>query len=579
MPEQKASKFESNPTAHRLAMVVAVVSGLFSLIICILLIANYLQIRAIDPLNEPELLQLRVQLAESTEAAPALVQQVRALDLLARKAFFTSQEHLRTGGQLLLGGMVVFLIALKLMSRWSPQTPMPTEEVDAAQEWSTNTRTKEVIAFSSIALVTAALLAAYLTPLDIPSAPDIPIATEEVAATMAFPDWDAVQLQWPSFRGPGGYGVAHYDTAPTDWDAASGKNIRWKAEVALPGFNSPVVWGGHVFLSGGTDTVHEIYCYDADTGDLRWKQIVPRFPGSPAEPPKVSEDTGHAASTMAVHGSLAFAIFANGDIACYDFDGKQRWGRGLGMPDNHYGHSSSLIAYDDLLFVQYDDKTDPRLMALHAETGEEAWVAKRSKISWSSPALIPTPLGMQLILNSELDVDAYAPKTGALLWSHECLDGEVAPSPAYGANTVFAVNEYAIASAIRLDSSGEKTTSEVIWEWDEILTDISSPVGTDTHFYIATSMGEIVCLDINNGEEIWVEEFDQGFYSSPVLVGGRIYALELMGTMQIFKTGAKFERIGAPAIGEKAYATPAYLDGRIYVRAEKHLYCIEERDE
>ena len=564
-------------------MAVAVVAGLFSLIICVLLIANYLQIRMIDPLNQPELLQLRAQLAESSEADPALVGQVRAMDLLARKAFFTSQEHLRTGGQLLLGGMVVFLIALKLASRWSPQMPAPADGVDPDQHWSTNARTKEVIAFSSVALVTAALLAAYLTPLDIPAGPEIAAAEtvlgEAAEATMVFPDWEALQLQWPSFRGPGDYGVAHYDTAPTDWDAPSGKNIRWKAEVPLPGFSSPVVWDRHIFLTGATESVREIYCYDADTGDLRWKQALPPFAGTPAKPPKVSEDTGYAAATMAVHGSLAFAIFANGDIACYDFEGKKRWGRNLGVPDNHYGHSSSLIAYDDLLFVQYDEKTDPRLIALKAESGEEAWVAKRSKISWASPALIHPSSGAQLILNSELDVDAYAPKTGALLWTHECLDGEVAPSPAYAANTVFAANEYAMASAIRLDAGGEKTQSEIIWEWDEALPDVSSPVGSDTHFYIATSMGEIVCLDINTGEETWLEEFDQGFCSSPILVGDRIYALDLMGTMNIFKTGAAFELIGAPVLGEKAYATPAYLDGRIYLRAEKHLYCIEEQDE
>ncbi len=580
------SRFIPRPAAQRLVTAVAVVSGLFSLIVCILLIANYLQIKALDPINQPELLALRAQLAESSDPDPVLVQQVRAMDLLARKAFFTSQAHLRMGGQLLLGGVVVFLIALKLAGRWAPQLPAPGEGEDPQQHWASRARTKEAIAFTSLALVTLALLAAYFTPLNVPSqvaANDAEGAAQEVQAedteALGFPDWEVLQQQWPTFRGPGGYGVAHDNTAPTDWDAASGKNIRWKVAVPLPGFNSPVVWDKHLFLTGASEDALEVYCYDVDTGELRWKRPAPKFPGSPEEWPRVSEDTGYAASTMAVHGELAYAIFGTGDIVCYDFAGEQRWGRNLGVPDNHYGHSSSLIAYDNLLFVQYDHKGGPKLLALNAATGEEAWVAERRKISWASPACIQTASGPQLILNSELDVDAYDPKTGRLLWNLEALDGEVAPSPAYTANMVFVANEYAMGSGIRLDTTGGEAKAEIAWQWDDILPEVSSPVGAGNHFYLASSMGDIVCLAADTGEEVWVEEYDQGFYSSPILVGDRIYILDFEGTMHIFGTGAEYALIAAPKLDEKTFATPAYLDERIYLRTEEHLLCIEEADE
>jgi len=586
--ESNRQRFVANEGAWRMAVSVAVVSGLFSLIVCVLLIANYLLIRATDPLNSPELLALRQQLVDAPATDDTLVQQIRALDLLARKAFFTSQAHLRYGGQLLLGGVVVLLIALKLAGRWRPKIPTPEGQIEATEYWGSIAQSKQFIAFAGAALVVASLLAAYLAASEIPLAPRQPGPNVESQAAVAedappaadevFPTWETMQKNWPSFRGPGGFGVAHYTTAPTDWDGASGRGIRWTAKAPLPGFGSPVVWDDRLFLSGATEDVREVYCYDADTGELVWQKALDPFPGTPPGPPKVSEDTGYAAPTMAVHGTRAFAIFANGDLACFDRDGRLLWGRGLGMPDNHYGHASSLIAYQNLLFVQYDHNTEAKLLALDVVTGEQAWVAAREKISWASPACVPTAFGFQLILNSESNVDAYDPPTGRLLWSEQCLDGEVAPSPAYASGIVFSANDYAVAAAIRLSGADGAVQSEVVWEWEDSLPDVSSPVGSDRHFYIATSMGEIVCLDVQTGAKVWTEEFDDGFYASPIVVGDRIYAADREGTTQIFTTGPAFERIGSPALHEPISATPAFLDGRIYVRTAEHLVCIERQD-
>ena len=86
--EEKRRRFESNESAWRLATAVAVVSGLFSFIVCILLIAHCAQMRAMKPLDDPVLLQLRQQLADASAPDEELVERIRALDLLARKAFF-----------------------------------------------------------------------------------------------------------------------------------------------------------------------------------------------------------------------------------------------------------------------------------------------------------------------------------------------------------------------------------------------------------------------------------------------------------------------------------------------------------
>jgi outer membrane protein assembly factor BamB len=598
--EMERRGFTGRPVFWRLAMAVAVIAGAVSIAVAALLIANYLQITAMDPIDNAELQELRDIYAQSAETDPERVREIRVMDLLARKAFFTSQQHLVTGGYILFGSVIVLLIALKLAARWKPQPPEPAETPDAESYWTEIRLTKELSAFAGLVLVICALLAAYLTPLAIPGPGPAPAANRDAGTAEQpgsrvsshaesgtqsgddrdWPDWETLQQHWPSFRGPGNYGVAHYTTAPETWNVESGGNLLWKVETPLGGFNSPVVWDQHLFISGATAEKREVYCYDTETGELRWTSTLAPFPGTPGEAPDVSPETGHAAATMVVHGDRACAIFANGDLACLDFEGKLIWGKNLGVPENHYGHSSSLIAWENLLFVQYDQNEDGKLFAFDLASGDEVWSVPREEISWASPAIIQPTSEPQLILNSETDVTAYRPATGELIWKEdEALDGEVAPSPAWAGGMVLCANEYAMASAIRLDTGGDAVSSGIAWQYDFYLPEVASPVGTDKHFYIATSMGEVVCLAHADGKEVYVEEFNRGFYSSPVLVGDRIYLADRDGLMRVFETGDTWKVRSEIELGETAFATPAFLDGRIYLRTEKHLLGIGNTDE
>ena len=92
---------------------------------------------------------------------------------------------------------------------------------------------------------------------------------------------------------------------------------------------------------------------------------------------------------MAVDGQRVYAIFATGDIIAFDMEGKKVWGRNLGVPKNHYGHSSSLQVWENKVVVQYDTHTSGRMLALNTLNGETLWDVNRPvHISWASPALI-----------------------------------------------------------------------------------------------------------------------------------------------------------------------------------------------
>jgi hypothetical protein len=156
-----------------------------------------------------------------------------------------------------------------------------------------------------------------------------------------------------------------------------------------------------------------------------------------------------------------------------------------------------------------------------------------------------------------------------------CLGGEVASSAAYADGVVFVGNEGATASAI--DISQHDAEPRILWQWDETLPDAASPLATKDYLILPTAFALVTCLDAKTGSVYWEHEFEDGFYSSPIKVDDRVYLLDLSGVMQIFRMDEEFELLGASGIGEDAYATPAFVDDRIYIRGMMHLFCIGEQ--
>ena len=384
------------------------------------------------------------------------------------------------------------------------------------------------------------------------------------ASTLKFID------QFPSFRGPYGLGISYHKNLPVDWDGPSGKNILWKSKIPLSGYNSPVIWGEKLFLSGASKTEQYIYCYNRSNGELMWAHPVNDVNRTSGAVPRVTDDTGYAAPTIVTDGNNVCAIYATGDVACIDMAGNRKWAKNLGMPDNHYGHSSSLLIHQGLLLVQFDTNKAGKVLALDLANGEKRWeTARTSKISWASPILADLGDHFELILSSSPQVAAYNPVSGEELWSVECLMGEVGPSPAYYDGVVYATNEYASLAAIKPGSP-----PEILWETNDYLPEVASPVVDDGLIFIATSYGVIACYDASNGEILWEYECDDGIYASPVIADNKVFFLDMGGIMHIFSKERTMKLLGEPELGEKTVSTPSFSDGRIYLRSDDYLYSI-----
>ena len=596
------------PTKIRLATNAAIIAGIFSALISILMLFNYFQLSTNDPI-ESETLKALVERLKSDPNNEQLLGEIRAFDLLARKAYFTSKWQIETGAVLLLLGAIVIVVSLRYYFSVTSKIEEPVEVktsqnvarllsskwilglgalvfvlalgssflsvnqlnnydplLIAVQDSTTATQDAiEVVDISSssntLTADTAATSASANTPADSVAAP--------VALVAQTPSLSEIKKQSNSFRGPLGNGVWTSKNIPSSWDIAAGTNLKWKVKVPKKGYNSPVIWGDKLFLSGADASERWLYCYDRNTGNLLWQHQANNIAGSPATPPKTTDDTGLAAPSVTTDGNIVVAIFGTGDILACNFTGNRVWAKNLGIPANHYGHSSSLIYWKGKVIVQFDTNKERKLMALDINTGNSVWETPRtSHISWASPILAEIGGKMQVITSSEPTVAGYDVETGKELWKNDCMMGEVGPSPAFGSGLVFAANEYATLAAID-PSNGSK-----VWENNEYLPEVASPVVSEGLLFIATSYGVLACYDAKSGTKHWEEDFGEGFYSSPVVADGKLFACDTKGVVHIRKVAAEASKIADIPMGEKIMSTPSFANGCIFIRSTENLYCI-----
>jgi outer membrane protein assembly factor BamB len=95
--------------------------------------------------------------------------------------------------------------------------------------------------------------------------------------------------------------------------------------------------------------------------------------------------------------------------------------------------------------------------------------------------------------------------------------------------------------------------------------------------YHLFDQGFISCYEAKTGKEVYGKtriDVGAGFSASPVAVDGKLYCLSEDGDVYVINAGPKYELLAKNSIGESMMASPAVVDGTIFIRALKHLYCI-----
>lgn len=587
---------------------VALVTVVFALALLVMMGVSWVQMRQTTPL-QTEVMETLKQLNESNTENMELADEIRQLDLLSRKAYFTQESQLKTGAWILCAMAVVIGLSLRMYFKDSKN--LPEKELNPIDEWMIKSNARKYIGWGIGGLAAASLLFALFTSDTVrgwmnsigedprlaaadsihvsDSTSTVVDADTVVTAEIAVADtlktdstlvaeneepvdsFPIPKLTSNAFRGNNSSGRSSARGIPTSWNLKNGKNILWQKTVPKHGFNSPVVNGRNIFLTGADEQARELYCFDLWTGELRWTVKADGISGSPSSMPQVNDDTGLAASTVATNGKQVCAIFATGDVICADMDGKRLWAKNLGVPDNHYGFASSLLMYGNELIIQYDNNSDAKLIALSVANGNQMWSKSRNdKIAWSSPIIAKAAGQQAVIVMGNPAITAYSVSNGEELWRVECMSGEVGSSPCAANGVVYGASEYATCVAINAE------TGEKIWEASDCLPECSSPVATKDLLYVATSYGAVCAYNTEDGSVVKQHELTTPFYSSPIIADGKIYLFSNSGKCYIFSTGKDFNLITSFETGENTFATPAFTDGMMVVRTDKSLYVVKK---
>ena len=295
------------------------------------------------------------------------------------------------------------------------------------------------------------------------------------------------------------------------------------------------------------------------------------------------EDTGMAACTMATDGYRVYAIFASGDLGCFDFTGKKLWHKALGIPDSAYGYASSLDVYQNRVIVQFDHGADDdelsRLLAIDGATGDLVHDTIRPVANvWTSPIVTRIGEQDQVIVVSDPWTMAYDANSFEELWRAECVGGDLAASPIYAGGFVYAIEPYSQLVAIKPDGRGNVTDTHIAWVWEEAGPDITSPVSNGQWICLLDTGGEAFFVNAKDGTSGSVHDFEGMFQASPSLVKDVLYVLDEDGIMTLarVKDSTEVEVLAKNPLGERCLASPTFSEGRIYIRSVEHLWCIEK---
>jgi outer membrane protein assembly factor BamB len=572
---------------------VAWVAGVFVVLLSVGMLVSHLRVTQNDPLKSPQLKEYKAKLRLNPMDEP-LKQQIRDLDLRLRESHLRYRARMDAGVWLLLGGVAVFILAVTRAAGSQRPAPMPEPKPEGASptlRTAAQSRWALVITGVGIGALLLGLSSGFRTAL--PKGPaevakllgtGAPAGTGEQASggqTAA----DAASLEelkqnWPCFRGLDGGVAAMASNTPAQWDLQAGAGLAWSAPVRANGFNSPILWGGRAFFSGGDERIHEVFCLDLKNGQVLWRQpvSVPPPPGTP--PAVVPESTGYAASTMATDGRRLYVMFAGGELAALTLEGRIVWAKSFGPLKNAYGHATSLATWQDRLLLQLDqgdaDDNKSKLYALDGRTGQIVWQRPRKAgSSWASPIVIEAAGKVQIITLAVPFVIAYAVNDGTELWKVDCLNGEVTPSPVFAGGLVLVASPSEKLLAIRPDGQGDVTKTHVAWTAEDNIPDVTSPVSNGELVFTLTTSGMLTCFDVKDGKKQWEHDFEFECHASPSLAGTRLYFFGQKGTAVVVEAARQFKELARAQLSDGFHASPAFAQDKMVLRGVTNVWCFQ----
>jgi outer membrane protein assembly factor BamB len=404
---------------------------------------------------------------------------------------------------------------------------------------------------------------------------------------------------WPQWRGPFLNGSTTETNLPDSWSKT--ENVLWSTPLPGPSHATPIVWDDAVFVSSpDPDGNLNLVCLDRKSGQARWQKPVglgnrSRGRNNMASPSPVTD------------GKTVWALFGTGDLAAFDFSGKQLWARSLtkdfGAFVLNWIYGSSPMLYKGRLYVEVLRRMpgESFLLCLDPQTGSNIWrhvrptdAVAESQEAYSTP--MPSECGgrTEIIVAGGDYVTGHDAETGEELWRGGGMrnfqhrpDSRLVPSPVLADGLVFVCGAKRNPFLAFHDcGKGDITTNGLAWSYVEYSTDCCTPLFYQEKLFMLDGDKQMmVCFDPTTGLVHWKQPLGvkEIFRASPTGADGKLYCFSEYATAVVMSAedGKILQTIpmgeGAQTDAGLSHSTIAAAQGCLFVRAPGRLYCVGKK--
>jgi outer membrane protein assembly factor BamB len=392
---------------------------------------------------------------------------------------------------------------------------------------------------------------------------------------------------WPQWRGPN-RDNSWPESGILQTFPAEGLKVRWRRPVGF-GYGSPVVAKGRVHFADSNlarPQSHErVFCLDEATGRTNWTYAydfaAPDWAFTPGQ------EMGPNATPIIDAGQL-YTLGWLGDLYCFDAaTGDVRWKKNLAKeyPEAELRTTGSPLVEGNLLILVIGGKPDACVVALDKHTGKEVWRALADTAGYSSPILVSVGGVRQLIVWTMASVTSLNPATGATYWR------ELTSTPADTViSTPVASGLRLLVGGIMLQLDADKPAAKLLWPanpkpTERYLSATSTALPLGDHIYSALVSGEFACLEAATGRRVWttnqVTDLKSGATVHVTPNGGSVLLFNDRGELIRARLGPEgYREISRVKViepmtqfgGRKViWNAPAFANGHIFVRSSREL--------
>ena len=379
---------------------------------------------------------------------------------------------------------------------------------------------------------------------------------------------------WPQWRGPRRDGVSAETGVLTDWPKG-GPKVLWNAKASA-GYSSFAVADGKAFtlLQDGDDEA--LVCWDAESGKELWRsKYSGKFTNNFGDGPR---------ATPTVEGDFVWTVGGEGELACWKTkDGAPVWRKNLlkeFQADNlTWGVSFSPLVEGDLLITNPGGKGNS-VVAFNKKTGDKVWGVLDDVAGYSSPVVTNAAGVRQVIVFTGKRLVGLAPKDGKLLWEYPWeteYEANVA-TPVVVDDYVFISSGYGKGCALlKIDKEGDGLKAKRVYENADMCNHFATCVLYKEHLYGFNDPGILTCLELRTGKVAWSQ---RGFAKGSLTVAdGLLIVLGEHGKLAVAEATPRGyrQKAGCQPLHGKCWSVPVLANGRLYIRDEEQILCLDVR--